>query len=57
MKGTGSPANCSPGTPTASPALVRAVADGAFDAPGIDPLDFGLDRILDGVAALTTARE
>ncbi|MFJ2729249.1 hypothetical protein [Streptomyces collinus] len=39
------------------PALVRAVADGAFDAPGIDPLDFGLDRILDGVAALTTARE
>ncbi|MEU5274842.1 TetR/AcrR family transcriptional regulator C-terminal domain-containing protein [Streptomyces asoensis] len=39
------------------PALVKAVADGAFDPPGTDPLDFGLDRILDGVEALMATRE
>ncbi|MFE1882506.1 TetR/AcrR family transcriptional regulator [Streptomyces diastatochromogenes] len=39
------------------PALTRAVAEGAFDPAGTDPLDFGLDRILDGVEALTAVRE
>lgn len=39
------------------PALTEAVAEGAFDPDGIDPLDFGLDRILDGVEALMTGRE
>jgi hypothetical protein len=34
------------------PALTRAIADGAFEPTGVDPLDFGLDRILDGVEAL-----
>ncbi|MCQ8771601.1 TetR/AcrR family transcriptional regulator [Streptomyces telluris] len=38
------------------PALTAAIAAGAFappaDAHGTDPLDFGLERILDGVAAL-----
>lgn len=34
------------------PALTRAIAAGAFAPDGIDPLDFGLDRILDGVQAL-----
>ncbi|MGW2619652.1 TetR/AcrR family transcriptional regulator [Streptomyces sp. NPDC001500] len=38
------------------PALVKAVADGAFGPSAVDPLDFGLDRILDGVEALTAAR-
>ncbi|WP_327364811.1 TetR/AcrR family transcriptional regulator [Streptomyces sp. NBC_01296] len=35
------------------PALTAAVAGGAFAPHGDDPLDFGLERILDGVAALT----
>ncbi|WEO96856.1 TetR/AcrR family transcriptional regulator C-terminal domain-containing protein [Streptomyces sp. FXJ1.172] len=39
------------------PALTKAVADGVFDPDGIDPLEFGLDRILDGVEALMTGRE
>ncbi|MEU9475501.1 TetR/AcrR family transcriptional regulator [Streptomyces sp. NPDC048191] len=39
------------------PALTRAIADGAFDPTGTDPLDFGLDRILDGVEALIAGRE
>ncbi|MFG2120701.1 TetR/AcrR family transcriptional regulator C-terminal domain-containing protein [Streptomyces sp. NPDC048710] len=39
------------------PALTKAIAEGAFDPAGIDPLDFGLDRILDGVEALVTVRE
>jgi AcrR family transcriptional regulator len=34
------------------PALTKAVADGAFDPGGTDPLEFGLARILDGVEAL-----
>ncbi|MEU2677974.1 TetR/AcrR family transcriptional regulator [Streptomyces sp. NPDC007107] len=34
------------------PALTRAIADGAFDPGDAAPLDFGLDRILDGVQAL-----
>ncbi|WP_327354532.1 TetR/AcrR family transcriptional regulator [Streptomyces sp. NBC_01304] len=34
------------------PALTAAVAAGAFAPQGGDPLDFGLERILDGVAAL-----
>ncbi|MER5183138.1 TetR/AcrR family transcriptional regulator [Streptomyces sp. NPDC002896] len=34
------------------PALTRAIADGAFAPAAIDPLEFGLDRILDGVQAL-----
>ncbi|WP_433450983.1 TetR/AcrR family transcriptional regulator C-terminal domain-containing protein [Streptomyces sp. CA-142005] len=34
------------------PALTRAIADGAFEPAGVDALDFGLDRILDGVEAL-----
>ncbi|MGW4565310.1 TetR/AcrR family transcriptional regulator [Streptomyces sp. NPDC004561] len=38
------------------PALTRALAEGAFGADGIDPLGFGLDRILDGVEALVAAR-
>ncbi|MGW5462236.1 TetR/AcrR family transcriptional regulator C-terminal domain-containing protein [Streptomyces sp. NPDC003996] len=39
------------------PALTRAIADGAFEPTGVDPLDFGLDRILDGVEALMAGRE
>ncbi|MFJ9816626.1 TetR/AcrR family transcriptional regulator C-terminal domain-containing protein [Streptomyces sp. NPDC101151] len=39
------------------PALTRAIAEGAFGPAGIDPLDFGLDRILDGVEALIAVRE
>jgi AcrR family transcriptional regulator len=34
------------------PALTRAVAAGAFAPDSSDPLEFGLDRILDGVQAL-----
>ncbi|SEC04257.1 transcriptional regulator, TetR family [Streptomyces sp. 2231.1] len=34
------------------PALAAAIAAGAFDPHGGDPLDFGLDRILDGIAHL-----
>ncbi|MFJ7209305.1 TetR/AcrR family transcriptional regulator C-terminal domain-containing protein [Streptomyces sp. NPDC098789] len=34
------------------PALTLAIAEGAFAPQGGDPLDFGLERILDGVAAL-----
>ncbi|MFJ9848813.1 TetR/AcrR family transcriptional regulator [Streptomyces sp. NPDC101150] len=34
------------------PALTRAIAAGAFAPPPVDPLDFGLERILDGVQAL-----
>ncbi|WP_051717362.1 TetR/AcrR family transcriptional regulator C-terminal domain-containing protein [Streptomyces sp. NRRL F-5727] len=34
------------------PALAEAVATGAFAPREADPLDFGLERILDGVAAL-----
>jgi len=34
------------------PALTAAIAAGAFAPHGDDPLDFGLERILDGVAAL-----
>ncbi|MFI1198205.1 TetR/AcrR family transcriptional regulator [Streptomyces sp. BHT-5-2] len=34
------------------PALTRAVADGAFAPDTVDPLEFGLDRILDGVQTL-----
>ncbi|MET9614616.1 TetR/AcrR family transcriptional regulator [Kitasatospora indigofera] len=34
------------------PALTEAIAAGAFAPPDEDPLDFGLERILDGVAAL-----
>ncbi|WP_225824436.1 TetR/AcrR family transcriptional regulator [Streptomyces naphthomycinicus] len=37
------------------PALTRAIAEGAFDPDGTDPLRFGLDRILDGVEALVAA--
>ncbi|MFJ9867445.1 TetR/AcrR family transcriptional regulator [Streptomyces sp. NPDC101165] len=39
------------------PALTKAIAEGAFDPAGVDPLDFGLDRILDGVEALMAVRE
>lgn len=39
------------------PALAKAVAEGAFEAGGPDPLEFGLDRILDGVEALVAGRE
>ncbi|MFD8388518.1 TetR/AcrR family transcriptional regulator [Streptomyces sp. NPDC059680] len=38
------------------PALTRAIAEGAFEPDGTDPLDFGLDRILDGVEALVAGR-
>ncbi|WP_217711548.1 hypothetical protein [Actinomadura sp. NAK00032] len=34
------------------PALTKVIADGAFTSTELDPLDFGLDRILDGVQAL-----
>ncbi|MFH9727764.1 TetR/AcrR family transcriptional regulator [Streptomyces sp. NPDC017254] len=34
------------------PALTSAVAEGAFTPQAGDPLDFGLERIMDGVAAL-----
>lgn len=34
------------------PALTAAIAGGAFTPRADDPLDFGLERILDGVAAL-----
>ncbi len=34
------------------PALTKAIADGAFTSTELDPLDFGLDRILDGVQVL-----
>lgn len=37
------------------PALAKAVAEGAFEPDGTDPLEFGLDRILDGVEALVAA--
>ncbi|MFE9479210.1 TetR/AcrR family transcriptional regulator [Streptomyces spororaveus] len=36
------------------PALTSAIAEGAFAPQGGDPLDFGLNRILDGVEALIT---
>ncbi|MFC8535794.1 TetR/AcrR family transcriptional regulator [Streptomyces sp. NPDC057249] len=36
------------------PALASAVEEGAFTPQGGDPLDFGLERILDGVAVLLT---
>ncbi|MFF7748677.1 TetR/AcrR family transcriptional regulator [Streptomyces sp. NPDC007971] len=43
------------------PALTRAIAEGAFgpavEPASVDPLDFGLGRILDGVEALMTVRE
>ncbi|AOR33733.1 TetR family transcriptional regulator [Streptomyces fodineus] len=39
------------------PALAKAVAEGAFEPDGTDPLEFGLDRILDGVEALVAERE
>lgn len=39
------------------PALTKAIAEGAFEPAGVDPLDFGLDRILDGVEALIAVRE
>jgi Tetracyclin repressor-like, C-terminal domain len=39
------------------PALAKAVAEGAFEAGGVDPLAFGLDRILDGVEALIAGRD
>lgn len=39
------------------PALAKAVAEGAFEPHGTDPLEFGLDRILDGVEALVAAQE
>jgi AcrR family transcriptional regulator len=39
------------------PALTRALAQGAFEPGRIDPLDFGLGRILDGVEALIAVRE
>ncbi|TXJ73865.1 TetR/AcrR family transcriptional regulator [Streptomyces lavendulae] len=39
------------------PALTRAIADGAFQPDGIDPLEFGLDRILDGVESVIGGRE
>ncbi|MEU5532834.1 TetR/AcrR family transcriptional regulator C-terminal domain-containing protein [Streptomyces sp. NPDC020362] len=39
------------------PALTKAIAEGAFEPAGIDPLDFGLGRILDGVEALMAAPE
>ncbi|MFI6443432.1 TetR/AcrR family transcriptional regulator [Kitasatospora sp. NPDC050543] len=35
------------------PALTAAIAAGAFVPQDADPLDFGLERILDGIAALT----
>ncbi|MER6568902.1 TetR/AcrR family transcriptional regulator C-terminal domain-containing protein [Streptomyces sp. NPDC001093] len=38
------------------PALTKAVAEGAFDPDGTDPLEFGLARILDGVEALIAGR-
>lgn len=34
------------------PAFTRAVADGAFGPDPLDPLEFGLERILDGVQLL-----
>ncbi|MFE9422482.1 TetR/AcrR family transcriptional regulator [Kitasatospora sp. NPDC006697] len=34
------------------PALTAAIADGVFAPSGIDPLDFGLDRLLAGVREL-----
>lgn len=34
------------------PALTAAIAGGAFTPHGEDPLEFGLERILDGIAAL-----
>ncbi|MDH6123476.1 TetR/AcrR family transcriptional regulator C-terminal domain-containing protein [Kitasatospora sp. GP82] len=34
------------------PALTRAIAAGAFAPDTVDPLEFGLDRILDGVQTL-----
>ncbi|GAA1966608.1 TetR/AcrR family transcriptional regulator [Kitasatospora viridis] len=38
------------------PALSRAIAEGAFAPTGIDPLDFGLDRLLAGVRELIEAQ-
>jgi len=34
------------------PALIKATAEGAFDDEETDQLEFGLDRLLDGVDAL-----
>jgi AcrR family transcriptional regulator len=34
------------------PALTEAISQGAFEPDEIDPLDFGIDRILDGVQML-----
>ncbi|QLI99882.1 TetR/AcrR family transcriptional regulator [Streptomyces sp. NEAU-sy36] len=39
------------------PALTKVIAEGAFQPDGIDPLEFGLDRILDGVEAVIDGRE
>jgi AcrR family transcriptional regulator len=39
------------------PALTKAIAEGAFEPDGAGPLEFGLDRILDGVEALVAGRE
>ncbi|MEU7895753.1 TetR/AcrR family transcriptional regulator [Nonomuraea sp. NPDC049152] len=39
------------------PALTKAIAEGAFAPAAVDPLDFGLDRILDGVQVLIDRTE
>ncbi|MFI6737269.1 TetR/AcrR family transcriptional regulator [Nonomuraea sp. NPDC050451] len=39
------------------PALTTAIGEGAFAPTGLDPLDFGLDRILDGVQVLIDRAE
>ncbi len=45
--------------PATFPAVRAAVASGIFDEPGdfTDEFTFGLDRILDGIGILVTARE
>jgi AcrR family transcriptional regulator len=45
--------------PAQFPALRAAIAAGIFDGPGdfADEFTFGLDRILDGIGVLVTARE
>ncbi|MFI9720955.1 TetR/AcrR family transcriptional regulator [Streptomyces sp. NPDC052396] len=39
------------------PALTRAIVDGAFAPAAIDPLEFGLERLLDGVQTLIERAE